>query len=245
MVLPNRDLAWPIAWRAVEEIARSEGCRLTAYRCPAGVPTIGWGHTRGVRMGDECSQAQADAWLLEDLVEFTDGVRRLLKRDTSDAELGAMVSLAYNIGLGSADGKVPGFRTSTVLRRHNAGDRQSAARAFGLWNKARVNGVLQVLDGLTARRAREAALYLSDEAALPMPQAVEAESTLRQSPIAQASVAAAVATAMGALAESTETGQALATALGIEPTYGVLLAVLWSGAVSLYQRLKQRREGWA
>ena len=234
---PNQKLAWPIAWEAIAEIARSESCKLKAYRCPAGVPTIGWGHTRGVKMGDACTQEQADAWLVEDLTEFTDGVQRVLKRDASESELGALVSLAYNIGLS-------GFSRSTVLKRHNEGDRQSAARAFALWNKSRINGVLQVVDGLTSRRAREAALYLSDDSQ-PMPQEVEPESSLKKSPIAQASTAAVLATVLGTLSESTETGQAVALALGVQPVYGVLLAVLWSGAVSLYQRIKQRREGWA
>ena len=237
MILPNKNLDWPIAYEAVAEIARSEGCRLKAYRCPAGVPTIGWGHTGGVKMGDTCTQEQADAWFVEDLSEFTEGVRRALKRDASDNELGAMVSLAYNVGLA-------GFAKSTVLKRHNEGDRQSAARAFALWNKARINGVLQVVDGLTSRRAREAALYLSDDPQ-PMPQEVEPESSLKKSPIAQASAAAVLATVLGTLSESTETGQAVALALGIQPVYGVLLVVLWSGGVSLYQRIKQRKEGWA
>ena len=236
-VLPNPKLDWPIAYEAVCEIARSEGCKLKAYRCPAGVPTIGWGHTGGVKMGDTCTQEQADAWFVEDLSEFTEGVRRALKRDASDNELGAMVSLAYNIGL-------QGFARSTVLKRHNEGDRQSAARAFALWNKARINGVLQVVDGLTSRRAREAAMYLSDDSQ-PMPQEVEPESSLKKSPIAQASAAAVLATVLGTLTESTETGQAVAIALGIQPVYGVLLAVLWSGGVTLYQRIKQRKEGWA
>lgn len=237
MTLPDKNLDWPIAYEAVLEIARSEGCRLKAYRCPAGVPTIGWGHTGGVKMGDTCTQEQADAWFSIDLSVHADGVQRELKRDASDNELGAMVSLAYNIGL-------HGFAKSTVLKRHNEGDRQSAARAFALWNKAHINGVLQVVDGLTSRRAREAALYLSDDSQ-PMPQEVEPESSLKKSPIAQASTAAVLATVLGTLSESTETGQAVALALGIQPVYGVLLAVLWSGGVSLYQRIKQRREGWA
>ena len=236
-VLPNPKLDWPIAYEAVCEIARSEGCRLKAYRCPAGVPTIGWGHTGGVKMGDTCTQEQADAWFSVDLSVYADGVQRELKRDASDNELGAMVSLAYNIGL-------QGFARSTVLKRHNEGDRQSAARAFALWNKARINGVLQVVDGLTSRRAREAAMYLSDDSQ-PMPQEVEPESSLKKSPIAQASAAAVLATVLGTLTESTETGQAVAIALGIQPVYGVLLAVLWSGGVTLYQRIKQRKEGWA
>ena len=237
MTLPDKNLDWPIAYEAVCEIARSEGCKLKAYRCPAGVPTIGWGHTGGVKMGDTCTQEQADAWFSIDLSVYADGVQRELKRDASDNELGAMVSLAYNIGL-------HGFAKSTVLKRHNEGDRQSAARAFALWNKARINGVLQVVDGLTSRRAREAAMYLSDDSQ-PMPQEVEPESSLKKSPIAQASAAAVLATVLGTLTESTETGQVVAAALGIQPAFGVLLVVLWSGGVSLYQRIKQRKEGWA
>lgn len=69
-------------------------------------------------------------------------------------ELGALVSLAYNIGVDALAG-------STVLRRHNAGDREGAAHAFAMWNKARVNGRLRVLPGLVKRRAAEAALYLA------------------------------------------------------------------------------------
>ena len=234
---PNPKLAWPIAWEAVVEIARSEGCKLKAYRCPAGVLTIAWGRTKGVKAGDTCTQEQADQWLMEDLTEFADGVKRMLARDASSTELGALVSLAYNIGLS-------GFKGSTVLRKHNEGDRQSAARAFALWNKARVNGVLQVLPGLTARRAREAALYLSEEDQ-PMPQAVEPESTLRQSPIAKAGVTSILAGLSAGIATWTEQGQQIATTLGVEPTVGFAIVVVWTGAVSLYQRIKQRREGWA
>lgn len=234
---PNQKLAWPIAWEAVAEIARSEGCKLKAYRCPAGVLTIAWGRTNGVKAGDTCTQEQADQWLLEDLAEFADGVKRMLARDASATELGALVSLAYNIGLGN-------FKGSTVLRKHNEGDRQSAARAFALWNKARVNGVLQVLPGLTARRAREAALYLSEDEQ-PMPQVVEPESTLRQSPIATAGAASVLTGLTAGVAAWTEQGQQIAATLGVDPMVGFAIVVVWTGAVSLYQRIKQRREGWA
>lgn len=234
---PNPKLAWPIAWEAVVEVARSEGCKLKAYRCPAGVLTIAWGRTKGVKAGDTCTQEQADQWLLEDLAEFVDGVKRMLARDASATELGALVSLAYNIGLGN-------FKGSTVLRKHNGGDRQSAARAFALWNKARVNGVLQVLPGLTARRAREAALYLSEDEQ-PMPQVVEPESTLRQSPIAKAGAASVLAGLTAGVGTMTDQGQQIAATLGVDPSVGFAIVVVWTGAVSLYQRIKQRREGWA
>ena len=234
---PNPNLDWPICYDAVLEIARSEGLRLRAYRCPAGVPTIARGRTRGVKMGDTCSQEQADAWFVEDLAEFTDGVQRALKRDASENELGALVSLAYNIGLA-------GFARSTVLKKHNEGDRQSAARAFALWNKARINGVLQVVDGLTSRRAREAALYLSDDTQ-PMPQVVEPESSLKNSPIATAGATSILAGLSAGMVAWTEQGQQISATLGVDPLVGFAIVVVWTGVTSLYQRIKQRREGWA
>lgn len=243
-MLPNPKLDWPLAYEAVLEVARSEGCRLKAYRCSAGVPTIGWGHTRGVKMGDTCTQEQADAWLVEDLTEFTDGVKRALKREASENELWALVSFTFNVGMGTADGKVKGFLTSTVLKMHNAGNRQAAARAFGLWNKARINGVLQVVDGLTSRRAREAARYLSD-ADQPMPHVVEPESSLKNSPIATASVTSILAGLSAGMAAWTEQGQQIAATLGVDPLVGFGIVVIWTGATSLYQRIKQRKEGWA
>ena len=237
MTLPDKNLNWPISYEAVCEIARSEGCKLKAYRCPAGVWTIARGRTKGVKPGDTCTQEQADRWFLEDLTEFAEGVKTNLTRPASLNELGALVSLAYNIGLG-------GFARSTVLRKHNEGDTQSAARAFALWNQATVNGKRQVLPGLTARRAREAALYLSDDEQ-PMPQVVEPESTIKRSPIATAGAASVLTGLTAGLAAWTEQGQQIAATLGVDPMVGFAIVVVWTGAVSLYQRIKQRREGWA
>lgn len=186
MRYPDATLPWPIPYAGVQLLAEYEqgptgGCALAAYRCPAGVWTIGWGETDGVRPGDVCTPEQADRWLVEDLGERAAAVRGHCTREPSPHELAALVSLAYNIGLA-------GLRRSTAMRAHNAGQHEAAARAFGLWNKARVGGQLVELPGLTARRAREAALYLTPDAdAQPrMPQAVEAESSLARSPIAQA-----------------------------------------------------------
>lgn len=252
-ILPSRDLAWPIAWVGVEEIARSEGCRLRAYRDLAGVWTIGWGHTQGVREGMRITQVQADALLVADLTEFADGVSRLLRRTANPRQLGAMVSLAYNIGLA-------GFARSTVLKAHNRGDAESAARAFALWNKARVNGVRRVVAGLTARRAREAALYLAPApearppldavteraagAVIDMP-AAEPESRLAASPIAQSG---AVSIATGGLAAASSVSadvREIAWGFGIDPIMVVAVVAIAVGAVVLWQRHKQRREGWA
>jgi GH24 family phage-related lysozyme (muramidase) len=237
MKLPNIDLKWPIAWNAVQEIARSEGCRLSAYRCSAGVPTLGWGETRGVKMGDTITQAEADRRFCESLTEFTEGVKAMLTRDASANELGALVSLAYNIGLA-------GFKRSTVLREHNAGNFQSAARAFALWNQA--GG--QVLAGLTARRAREAALYLTPDDGIertPMAQQIEPESSLSSSPIAQSgmiSIIGGVAAAMSAVVQPVKE---FADGLGIEPGLVIGIIAVIVGFIVIEQRKKQRKEGWA
>lgn len=238
-IQPNPALDWPIAWAAVEEIARSEGCRLKAYRCPAGQWTIGWGHTDGVRPGDTLTQEQADQTLCIDLKLFTEAVRSMMTREPSDNELGAMVSLAYNIGR-------EGFRKSTVLRKHNEGDTQSAARAFGLWNKSKG----QALAGLTARRARESALYLTPDVndALPMPQQVDGETSLKVSPIAVSggvSIVGGLGAVLSQLPDVISQGQAVSVAIGANPVIGVGLAVIYAGYKALMSRVKQRSEGWA
>lgn len=249
-VYPDPNLPWPIPMAAVGLIAESEDLRLKAYRCPAGVWTIGWGETQGVRPGDTCTKEQADRWLLEDLQERAGAVGAMCTIDPSPAELGAMVSLAYNIGLEA-------FRRSTVLRQHNAGSRQAAARAFGLWNKARVNGALTELPGLTARRAREAALYLAgDEERQAMPQAVEAESKVSQSPIARSgavTAGAGILAGLGSLGESVGAIKApldaaksvMVDTLGVPPDWILPLVLIAVGVIVVRWRLKQREGGWA
>lgn len=274
MVPPDPSLPWPIPLPVVLSLAEDEqgpdgGFAAVAYRCPAGVWTIAWGETDGVRPGDTCTKEQADAWLLEDLQERVRAVRDLCKVEPSPNELGAMVSLAYNIGLA-------GFARSTVLRQHNAGNRQAAARAFGLWNKAKNprTGALEVLDGLTARRAREAALYLTPEAGVArMPQAVVQESSLARSPIAQGS---AVTIGAGAVTAATQlapvlqevTAAADGAKAALEPVQGALgairglvgsvadfvgvppggllaIALIAIGWWILSKRREQRAEGWS
>jgi len=273
-VLPDPALEWPIPLEAVALLAEYEqgpdgGFAPVAYRCPAGVWTIGWGETDGVRPGDRCTKEQADAWLLEDLQERVRAVRDLCKVEPSPNELGALVVLAYNIGLAA-------LARSTVLRQHNAGNRLAAARAFGLWNKAKNprTGKREVLDGLTARRAREAALYLTPELGVDrMPQAVEAESSLARSPIAQGS---AVTIGAGAVTAATQmapvlqevTAAADGAKAALEPVQGALgairglvgsvadfvgippggllaIALIAVGWWILSKRREQRSEGWS
>lgn len=125
-----------------------EGCRLTAYRCPAGVWTIGYGSTGAhVREGMTISPERAEALLRGDLARFEAAVAKAVPAATQN-QFDAMVSLAFNIG-------VAAFAKSTVARKAKAGDHAGAAAAFSLWNKA--GG--KVLPGLTRRRAAEAELY--------------------------------------------------------------------------------------
>lgn len=153
-----------------EFIARFEGLSLKAYLCPAGVPTIGYGHTKGVKMGDTLpSKKAADALLAKDLVSFGGQVWAGCGSATQH-QFDALVSLAFNIGIG-------GFLSSTVLRMHKAANFSAAAAAFNMWNKATIDGQLQPVAGLTRRRAAEAAMYLTPDVAdapQSMPQAVEA-----------------------------------------------------------------------
>ncbi len=129
-------------------IKTSEGCKLSAYLCPAGHWTIGYGRTTNVKKGDTCTQAQADAWLLQEYDAFERKVRALLKVPVTENQLGALVSFAYNVGDGA-------LGSSTLLRLLNAGDYAGAAAQFARWNKA----AGKALAGLTKRRAAEAALF--------------------------------------------------------------------------------------
>ena len=250
MRLPDPGLPWPIPMDAVALIAEAEGCRLRAYRCPAGVWTIGFGATDGVEPGMVWSQEQADKRLCADLTKRAAAVEVMLTEHAEPNQLGALVSLAYNIGAGA-------LAKSTVLKAHNRGDAQAASRAFGLWNKATVGGKLTVLAGLTARRAAEAALYLKPEPDAPaerMPQAVQAESSLAKSQIAQGGVATAgVGVLMSDLpSHITPIKAALDAARGVLvdtlgiPTQWLVPAVLVAaGCVICYWRWQQRKGGFA
>lgn len=141
---------------AINLIKSFEGCRLNAYPDVAGIWTIGYGHIKGVTPGMAITQAQADQTLRDDLMSTCSVVDDATKAAaaTTDNQFGAMVSLCFNIG-------ALNFRGSTVLRQHLAGEARAAAAAFLLWNKARINGQLTIVMGLTRRRQAESDLYLA------------------------------------------------------------------------------------
>lgn len=141
-----------------------EGLRLKAYLCSAGVPTIGYGHTKGVRLGDTCSDAQADAWLQEDVQEAVAAVNRLVKVPVTQGQFDALVSFTFNLGADEdVDDKAEGLGDSTLLKKLNAGDITGAAAEFGKWVKA--GGV--VVEGLVKRRQAERELFLCSSTSPP------------------------------------------------------------------------------
>lgn len=213
-----------LAGRAI--IKDSEGLRLTAYLCPAGTPTVGWGHTGpGVIVGMTISQSMADAMFAKDMEWAEDAVDAYCKVPCDDNQFAAMVSLCFNIG-------AAGFKSSSVLRLHNAGKFAEAAASFALWNKATVSGELVVMPGLVIRRAREAALYMakaaettpSQQATPPMPQVVEPPKSVASSKtvaVGAVSVAAGAATvanqvtpAIDAVRTASDAATGAATSLG-------------------------------
>jgi lysozyme len=145
-------------------IRRFEGCRLRAYQCSAKVWTIGWGSTfyedgSAVKQGDVITQERADRLFVILLDQFAAQVRPLITARVNDNQFGALLSFAYNVGVGGRlPTQPPGLRRSTLLRLVNANPSNAAIRLeFGKWNRA--GG--QVLNGLTRRRTAEADLYFT------------------------------------------------------------------------------------
>ncbi len=134
-------------------IKEFEGCQLEAYLCPAGVPTIGYGHTRSAAIGQVINEAEADALLREDLKNAEEAVDQLVTSPINENQFSALVSFTFNIGSGA-------FEQSTLLSLLNAHtDADIIANQLLRWNKA--NG--EELPGLTRRRHAERALFLGKD----------------------------------------------------------------------------------
>ena len=149
-----------ISKSGLDLIKSFEGCRLTAYVCPAGVLTIGFGSTGPhVTPGKTITQAEADALLLKDLVRFEKAVNELVKVPISQGAYDALVSFTFNCGEGA-------FAESTLLRKLNAGEDPNATAKTELprWTNSG-------LAGLVRRRAAEVDLFCSGGSAAATPAA--------------------------------------------------------------------------
>lgn len=127
-----------------------EGLRLEAYLCPAGVPTIGYGHTSGVRLGTRISTDEADRFLTVDLERVRLQLMQSVKVPVSEGQFKALLSFAYNVGAAAV-------KDSTLLKYLNAGKFEAAEREFSRW----VYSKGEKLPGLARRRAREAEVFAS------------------------------------------------------------------------------------
>ncbi len=135
---------------AASLVKEFEGCSLEAYRCPAGVLTIGYGHTGDVEPGRRIDAHQADVILTSDLETTALRLRKAVTVPVTLGQFKAILSFAFNVGASAC-------RDSTLLRKLNAGDLEGAAAEFPKWVYA--DG--KKLAGLVTRRKREAEVFRS------------------------------------------------------------------------------------
>lgn len=157
--------------KGIDLIKQFEGCKLTAYKDGGGVWTIGWGHTSAagapeVKEGLTITQQQANKILADDLAKFSEGVAKLIKVEISQDQFDALVSFAYNVGLGA-------FGSSTLLKKLNAKDFEAVPAQLMRWTKD--NG--KEVGGLVRRRRAEAALWRGIDDSAPVPEAEKVKPT--------------------------------------------------------------------
>jgi len=130
-------------------IKECEGLRLQSYVCPAGVWTVGYGHTRDVYKGMVITRRDADLFLGEDVEIASAAVSRLVSVPIGDNQFSALVSFTFNLGARR-------LAKSTLLWRLNRGQYGSVPAELAKWRK----GGGRVLPGLVKRRALESALWM-------------------------------------------------------------------------------------
>jgi lysozyme len=260
-----------ISSKGLSLVKAFEGClkptgdgRFRPYRCPAGVLTIGWGHTnahgRQFDQYTKWTQEECDAVLREDLAGFERAVQRLVRVPLKQNEFDALVSFAYNCGEGA-------LAKSTLLRKLNKGDYRGATAEFAKWNR----GGGRVLKGLTRRRAAEAAMFRGDgrrsesitidqeNQGDPVPQQVDPPAPpMTTSKIGNAQVITGGAAAGGVLDQINDAAGRAAEAkntasdLGLfdilshlvhRPLFWVFVAICVAAAATWYWRRQHRQEG--
>jgi lysozyme len=137
-----------ISQEGISLIKKFEGCELEAYKCAAGVWTIGYGHTKDVKEGDSILKEDAESMLVHELQEYCNDVDIAVKVDLKQNEFDALVSWTYNLGLTN-------LNSSTMLKVLNEGKHDEVPAQMKRWNKA--SG--QVKQGLVRRREAEALMF--------------------------------------------------------------------------------------
>lgn len=137
-----------ISEQGLELIRHFEGCELTAYRCAAGVWTIGYGHTKTAVRDMTITQEEADALLLEEMTEYENYVNKNVTVPLEQYQFDALVSWTFNLGGGN-------LQASTMLKVLNREEYEGVPAQMARWNKA--GG--KVLEGLIRRREAEGLLF--------------------------------------------------------------------------------------
>lgn len=239
-------------------IQRHEGLRLTAYDDlnphrelklgdhVEGTLTIGTGHTGGVHIGQTITEAEADAFLRQDLVHAERAVNQHVFVRLTQNQFDALVSFVFNVGAGA-------FERSTLLKRLNAGDYEAVPSELKRWTRSKG----RVLSGLVKRRAAEAALFAKDisepepapKADIePTPERVEHETVMQSGSVKAGVGQAAVTTpaagleAVNEYADAAHSGASLVEiAMRVGPW--VLLALIAVGAAFyIWQRRRRQIE---
>jgi len=133
-------------------IKKFEGCELEAYLCPAGVWTIGYGHTKDVKEGDKINKEEAEYLLQEEMIEYEGYVNDFVEVTLQQHQYDSLVSFCYNLGGGS-------LKKSTLLKVLNDSKYEEVPAQIRRWNKA--GG--EVLEGLVRRREAEAVMFMGGE----------------------------------------------------------------------------------
>jgi lysozyme len=218
-----------ISAQGYELIQQFEGLRTRSYRDSIGVWTIGYGHTTAagppsVTSGMQITEAEAQDILRRDVAMFEKGVARLVTVPLTNDQFSALVSFAYNVGLGN-------FERSSVLKSANAKDFDSVPRRLSLWTKA--GG--RILPGLIRRRAAEAALFASGNDGL---QGRPDRQATGKSPMQSRTILAALIAAVAAVLHGVITLSEAAL------PWLLLALIITSAAVIIHQRLlKLKQEG--
>lgn len=204
-------------------IRQFEGFRGTAYRDPVGVWTIGYGHTSmagapEVIAGLTVSDTEAAGILARDVEQFARGVRALVRMELSDGQFSALVSFAFNVGLGA-------LKKSSVLAAVNGRDFAAVPRRLQLWTKAGGH----VLPGLVRRRAAEAALFAS--ASVVAVQPTQAKPVQHSKTVWSAAFVMLLAVVQAWLSVSVKIA-----------ALGVLLLIAAGLALIIFERVKKLKE---
>jgi len=219
-----------------------EGLRLKAYKCPAAVWTIGYGHTSAAGAPEvtpklEVTKEECEAILKRDMKQYEDGVNKLVKVSLTQGQFDALVDFAYNAGVGA-------LQKSTLLKKVNAGKFDEVPAEFMKWTK----GGGKELPGLVRRRRAEVKLWRGLDVKAPVvtsqarlaPDQPQASKSIVQSKEANAAVAAgglgAVAIAQEVMPMMKEGGDLLGS---LSPTVMILLVIIAAAGVVWYFR-KQR-----